>query len=86
MAIALKAPLTLFHRAFASLSPGGYFEMQDPSPPIRAFDSSLDGSALLRAADLLLTATKKVGSKYILFKFIFPLPKHHCSQNLATWN
>ncbi|CAG8981884.1 hypothetical protein HYALB_00013964 [Hymenoscyphus albidus] len=62
MAFALTSPLTLFHRAFTSLSPGGYFEMQDPAPPIRAFDSTLTPSpALLRTAVLLLTATQKAG-------------------------
>lgn len=61
VAFALKSTQTLFQKAFASLIPGGYLEMQDPAPPIRAFDSTLDNSALLRAASLLLTATKKAG-------------------------
>ncbi|TVY22184.1 putative methyltransferase [Lachnellula hyalina] len=54
-------PLAVFRKAFNALSPGGYFEMQDLCSPIRSFDHSLDGSAMIRTSNLIIEACQKRG-------------------------
>lgn len=54
-------PLRLFKKAFDALSPGGYFEMQDPSSPLRSVDNSLEGTAILKSALLVTEAFAKRG-------------------------
>ncbi|EPE30978.1 S-adenosyl-L-methionine-dependent methyltransferase [Glarea lozoyensis ATCC 20868] len=61
MAFALKNPLEVFKKAFKSLSPGGYFEMQDLNLPIKALDNSLEGTTMQRISELLLSTVAKVG-------------------------
>jgi hypothetical protein len=61
MAFALKTPLDVFKKAFESLSPGGYFEMQDLNLPIRALDNSLENTTMQRVSDILLSTVAKVG-------------------------
>lgn len=61
MVFGFSDPLAVFRKAFNALSPGGYFEMQDLCSPIRSFDNSLDGSAMVRCSNLLIEACQKRG-------------------------
>ncbi|TVY91974.1 putative methyltransferase [Lachnellula willkommii] len=61
MVFGFSDPLAVFRKAFNALSPGGYFEMQDLCSPIRSFDNSLDGSAMVRTSNLLIEACQKRG-------------------------
>ncbi|TVY34332.1 putative methyltransferase [Lachnellula subtilissima] len=59
MVFGFSDPLAVFRKAFKALSPGGYFEMQDLCSPIRSFDHSLDGSAMIRTSNLIIEACQK---------------------------
>ncbi|KAG9229116.1 S-adenosyl-L-methionine-dependent methyltransferase [Amylocarpus encephaloides] len=61
MAFAMESPASIFKNAFASLAPGGYFEMQDLHLPIRGLDDCLEGTTMARSSALLLDACTKVG-------------------------
>jgi hypothetical protein len=61
MAFAFADPLSIFRKAFAALHPGGYFEMQDLCTPIRSFDDSLSGSAMIKCSNLIIEACQKRG-------------------------
>ncbi|TVY82843.1 putative methyltransferase tdiE [Lachnellula suecica] len=61
MVFAFTDPIAIFRKAFAALASGGYFEMQDLCTPIRAFDDSLNGSAMINCSNLIVDACSKRG-------------------------
>jgi hypothetical protein len=48
-------------KAFDALNPGGYYEMQDPSAPLRSIDGTLEGTAMDRCGLLMFDAFLKRG-------------------------
>jgi Methyltransferase domain len=57
----LAEPKKMFERAFASLSPGGYFEMQDCEFPAKSNDDSLPNSNLGKWYSHIVDACAKLG-------------------------
>jgi hypothetical protein len=52
-----SSPESIFRKAYAALSPGGYFEMQD-GVPLRSIDNSTEGTAMQKYYDLIIEACK----------------------------
>ena len=57
----LAEPKRMFERAFASLSPGGYIEMQDCEFPAKSNDDSLPNSSLGKWYSHIVDACLKLG-------------------------
>ena len=54
-------PAAVISKAFDSLAPNGYLEMQDATLALRCVDESLNDTALERWVSLLFTGAKKLG-------------------------
>jgi hypothetical protein len=61
MVMAMSNPLAIFQKAFAALSPGGWLEMQEPSAPLRSIDGSIEGTAMLKCSNMVVSACLKRG-------------------------
>jgi hypothetical protein len=55
---------TIFAKAYSSLLPGGWFEMQDGCLPFRSGDGSLTNTSLLQWSELTLQGSEKLGRKW----------------------
>lgn len=57
----MRDPISVFRKAFNSLEPGGYLEMQDASSPLRSLDGTIDGTALREIYELMTSGAAKLG-------------------------
>jgi hypothetical protein len=61
LALAFLNPLSVFHKVYATLEPGGYFEMQDGCS-LRSIDSTVSGTTLEKLYNLIVLAAAKRGT------------------------
>lgn len=61
MAFCFADPEAVFRKAFYSCTPGGYFQMADAALPIRCIDHSLEGTALMRFAQIMVDGMRMAG-------------------------
>ncbi|KAL2866082.1 class I SAM-dependent methyltransferase [Aspergillus lucknowensis] len=52
---------TLFRQAYENLAPGGWFELQDFSFPVRADDDTMKGSAFEKLNENLMEGLRRIG-------------------------
>ncbi|PVH80984.1 S-adenosyl-L-methionine-dependent methyltransferase [Cadophora sp. DSE1049] len=64
LATCFKSHLPIFHSAFRSLVPGGFFELQDCIVPFRCIDDTLKGTALETWTQLIMEGTKRLGKDW----------------------
>ncbi|KUJ08961.1 S-adenosyl-L-methionine-dependent methyltransferase [Mollisia scopiformis] len=61
MVFCLRSPISTIQKAYASLAPGGWLEMQDTCAPLYSIDNSIAGTSLEKCYDMVVEAAKKVG-------------------------
>jgi Methyltransferase domain len=61
LAMCFQDPLSIFRKAYASLNPGGYFEMFDFDAKYRCIDNSDEGTAFREYSELMITGAAKLG-------------------------
>jgi len=55
-AVCWTDPLSIIRKAFAALTPGGYYEMQDISGPFSSIDNTHEGTPIFKMANLVKQA------------------------------
>ena len=66
-------PLSVFRAVFAALTPGGYFEMQDPDFKPHSLDGTTTGTAVERWNTLVLSGAQNLGRDW------------RCARNYKSW-
>jgi len=61
LAFCFKDPAAVFQKAFHSCTPGGYFQMADAAMPIQCIDDSLEGTALMKFAHMMVNGMRMAG-------------------------
>jgi hypothetical protein len=61
MEFCFKDPAAVFQKAFHSCTPGGYFQMAGAALPIRCVDDSLEGTTLLKFANMMIEGMRMAG-------------------------
>jgi hypothetical protein len=61
MVFCLRSPIGTIRKAFNSLAPGGWLEMQDTCSPLMSIDNSIAGTALQQFYDKVTVAATKIG-------------------------